>query len=129
MLPAQIIAAVLNVSIGVVRGLGYSVIPLVINLVGTIGIRLAWIYGLFFAFEELHTFHFLALMYPISNGTTALAGLILAIIAIARMNKSPANEDLTGDTDDGNPTGNTDEEITIGGDSRRSSKVAAGSEK
>ena len=92
MLPAQIIAAILNVSIGVVRGLGYSVIPLVINLLGTVGLRLAWIYGLFFAFEELHTFFFLALMYPVSNGTTALAGLILAVIAITRMNKKLAKE-------------------------------------
>ena len=99
MLPAQIIAGVLNVSIGVVRGLGYSVIPLVINLLGTVGLRLAWIYGLFFAFEELHTFFFLVLMYPISNGTTALAGLTLAVIAIARMSRSLAKEELTSTAD------------------------------
>lgn len=97
MLPAQIIAAVLNVSIGVVRGLGYSVIPLVINLVGTVGLRLAWIYGLFFAFEELHTFFFLVLMYPVSNGTTALAALVLCVIAIARLGKKLSKEEAKAD--------------------------------
>jgi Na+-driven multidrug efflux pump len=122
MLPAQIIAAILNVSIGCVRGLGYSVIPLVINLVGTIGIRLAWIYGLFFAFEELHTFRFLALMYPISNGTTALAGLILAIIAIMRLNKKLALEEETGGTADDDRDG---ENASPGAE--HSEKVAAGS--
>ena len=122
MLPAQIIAAVLNVSIGCVRGLGYSVIPLVINLVGTIGIRLAWIYGLFFAFEELHTFRFLALMYPISNGTTALAGLVLAIIAIARINKNLAREEETDDTSDSDKDGENASPVA-----EHSEKIAAGS--
>lgn len=92
MLPAQIIAGVLNVSIGVVRGLGYSVIPLVINLFGTVGLRLAWIYGLFFAFENLHTFSFLVLMYPISNGFTAISALVLAIIAVTKMQKAFSKE-------------------------------------
>lgn len=110
MLPAQIIAAVLNVSIGVVRGLGYSVIPLVINLLGTVGLRLAWIYGLFFAFEELHTFFFLALMYPVSNGTTALAALILAVIAIARIGKKFAKEE----SEKGNADTTSEEETAQG---------------
>ena len=92
MLPAQVIAALLNSAMGVVRGLGFSVIPLVINLVGTVGLRLVWIYGIFFVFEELHTFNFLVYMYPVSNGLTMLAATVLCLIATHQLKKKLMKE-------------------------------------
>lgn len=55
-----------------VRGLGYSITPMVISLVGICVLRIIYIYT-FFPMEAFHTIFGLYLSYPISWGITALA--------------------------------------------------------
>lgn len=90
MLIWQFLAGMLNAATGVVRGLGYSMIPLILNLIGTVGSRLIWIYGYFYPFLEERTiveFKLLSWMYPISWGATALFIAVLCVVAFARLDK------------------------------------------
>lgn len=48
---------------GVMRGLGHSAVPMVLSIIGTVGTRLVWIYGLF---PKHKTVDFLFVSYPAS---------------------------------------------------------------
>lgn len=89
MLSTHFLAGMMNAATGVVRGLGYSILPLTLNLLGTVGARLIWIYGYFFNLPErgIPEFKQLAYMYPISWGATTLFIAILCAIAFIRLEK------------------------------------------
>lgn len=90
LLTLQMLAGILNAGTGVVRGLGYSFIPLMLNLVGTVGSRLTWIWLVFNRLPErgMAEFKTLAYMYPISWGATALFISILCIVAFVRLERT-----------------------------------------
>ena len=48
---------------GALRGMGYSAVPMVLSIIGTVGVRILWIYGLFPAHQTLA---FLFVSYPVS---------------------------------------------------------------
>lgn len=48
---------------GPMRGMGYSAVPMVLSIIGTVGTRIVWIFGLFPSHRSLS---FLFLSYPIS---------------------------------------------------------------
>ena len=48
---------------GALRGMGYSAVPMVLSIIGTVGVRILWIYGLFPAHQTLA---FLFVSYPAS---------------------------------------------------------------
>lgn len=52
------------------RALGYSVMPMLVSIFGVVGLRFAWIYGVF-PIESMHNIAGLALSYPISWLVTA----------------------------------------------------------
>ena len=39
---------------GAMRGVGYSAVPMVLSIVGTVGTRLVWIYGVFPSHRSLY---------------------------------------------------------------------------
>lgn len=45
------------------RGVGYSAVPMVLSIVGTVGTRLVWIYGVFPSHRSLYE---LFISYPAS---------------------------------------------------------------
>ncbi len=53
----------MDVMVGQMRGMGYSVMPMVVSLVGVCGIRIVWIYTIF---QFDHTLTNLYLSYPVS---------------------------------------------------------------
>ena len=55
--------------VGTLRGLGYSVLPTVVTLLGACGLRLVWIATLFQA-EAFHTVTTVYLSYPVSWAVT-----------------------------------------------------------
>jgi len=57
------------------RGLGYSMLPMFISLIGICGFRILYIYT-FFQIEEYHTIFYLYLSYPLSWAITAIVTLI-----------------------------------------------------
>ena len=46
---------------GALRGMGYSMVPMILSVIGTVGTRLVWIYGLFPTHRSLY---FLFISYP-----------------------------------------------------------------
>ena len=53
----------MDVLVGQMRGMGYSVMPMIVSLVGVCGIRIGWIYTIF---QYEHTLMSLYLSYPVS---------------------------------------------------------------
>ena len=57
------ICGIMDVLVGSLRGMGYSVVPMIVSVVGVCGLRVLWIYT-FFAMN--HTLFNLYLSYPVS---------------------------------------------------------------
>ena len=66
------------------RGIGYSVTPMIISLIGACGFRIFWIFT-FFPMEKLHNISGLAVSYPISWILTASFQLLLLIILYRKL--------------------------------------------
>jgi putative MATE family efflux protein len=61
---------------GAMRGLGKSMIPAIISLVGVCGTRITWV---FTGFQIYHTFFSLMMVFPVSWGVSALVITIMYI--------------------------------------------------
>lgn len=59
------LCGMMNVTTGALRGLGCSVVPMIISVLGVCGFRVAWIYTIF-QIPEYHTLTSLYLSYPLS---------------------------------------------------------------
>ena len=93
MLPTYALCGVMETLAGSLRGLGYSVTPMVINLIGTCGSRILWVF-VFFRLPAFNSITGLFLIYPISWILTSLAHLTVLIFAWQKMHKefSPSND-------------------------------------
>ena len=63
------LCGIMDVMVGVLRGLGKSTLPMIVSIVGVCGIRVAWILGLFYQitdFKTLSDLSYLYVSYPIS---------------------------------------------------------------
>ena len=67
------LCGIVDVLVGGLRGLGYSIIPMITSIVGICGVRLIWVYTVF---EKKHTLPVLYYSYPISWAITAVVHLI-----------------------------------------------------
>jgi Na+-driven multidrug efflux pump len=75
------LCGMMDVTVGLLRGMGYSIMPMVMSLVGACGLRVVWI---FTVFQWNHTLHTLYLSYPITWGITFLAQLTCFLIVWKR---------------------------------------------
>ncbi len=73
-----------NTVVGQLRGLGYSVSPMIISIFGICGIRIIWVYT---AFAANRTLEMLYLSYPISWAITLIGTLVLYFIAAKKLPK------------------------------------------
>ena len=48
------LCGMMDTMVGVMRGLGYSIVPMIVSLVGACGLRLLWL-GTFFQISRFHT--------------------------------------------------------------------------
>ena len=76
----QFTSVLMDTLSGSMRGLGYSLIPALLSLAGSCGLRLLWVY---LVFPHNPTFENLIMVYPMTWGMTSLAVLI-AYICISR---------------------------------------------
>jgi len=70
---------------GAMRGLGYSVSPMFITLMGACGLRIAWVYTVF---EKFHTIQSLYISYPVSWIVTFSVLFIAFQIALTKKIKA-----------------------------------------
>lgn len=71
------LCGMMDVMVGALRGLGHSVVPMVVSMVGACGVRLVWIATVFQAF---HTPGVLYLSYPVS---WLITGAVHAVFFLA----------------------------------------------
>ena len=57
------LCGVMDLFPGALRGMGYSTVPMILSIIGTVGVRIIWIYGLFPTHRSLT---FLFISYPAS---------------------------------------------------------------
>lgn len=69
----------MDVMVGVMRGIGYSVMPMIVSLLGACGLRLIWV-ATVFQIESFHRVETIYLSYPISWIITFLAHVICYLI-------------------------------------------------
>ena len=85
----------MNIPTGMLRGLGSSVMPMVMSIIGTCGLRIIWIYT---AFRLNPTWEMLFLSYPISWVVTGVFQLIALFYvkkkAFARLEAAKALESV-----------------------------------
>lgn len=70
------LCGMMDVVVGVLRGMGYSVGPMIVSLVGACGLRLVWI-ATIFQIPRFHTIAVVYLSYPITWTITLAAQLCL----------------------------------------------------
>lgn len=79
-----VLCGMMEVIVGSLRGLGHSVLPMLVSLVGACGLRLFWIFT-FFRMERFHTVTSLYLTYPVSWILTFGAHVICFILIRKRL--------------------------------------------
>ena len=78
------LCGMMDVMVGMLRGLGKSVLPTVVSLLGACGLRLVWIFTIF-QIPKSHTTNMLYLSYPLSWSITLTAHIICYLIVIRRI--------------------------------------------
>ena len=74
---AYFLCGIMDVTVGSLRGIGFSLIPMFVSLIGVCGFRIAWI---FTYFQSHRTMDVLFLSYPISWLVTFLAQITVYFI-------------------------------------------------
>ena len=67
------LCGLMDVMVGAMRGIGYSILPMIVSLVGACGLRIVWIYTVFVKFRTLDI---LFIYYPVTWTITFLSHLV-----------------------------------------------------
>lgn len=81
------LCGLMDVTVGSLRGLGYSVTPMIISLTGACAFRVVWIFTVFQWRRSLDTLY---ISYPVSWVITAAAQLLCFFIVIRRVKRRAA---------------------------------------
>ncbi len=74
----------MDTCVGAIRGLGYSIMPMIVSLLGACAFRVVWIFTIFRAFRSLENLY---ISYPISWVITTTVHLICFIVVFNKMKK------------------------------------------
>lgn len=80
------LCGMMDVMVGVLRGLGYSIVPMIVSLIGACAFRLVWI-ATVFQIDKYHEIETIYISYPISWGITFVAHLTSFIIIRKKLEK------------------------------------------
>ncbi|MBQ8041643.1 MAG: polysaccharide biosynthesis C-terminal domain-containing protein, partial [Lachnospiraceae bacterium] len=78
------LCGIMDVLVGCLRGLGRSILPMIVSLLGACGLRVLWIFTIFKAYPALETIY---ISYPISWTLTATVHLICLLIVMKSLSK------------------------------------------
>lgn len=84
------LCGIMDTTTGAMRGIGSSVIPMIITVVGVCVMRIVWIYTVF-AIPQYHTFSGLFISYPISWILTFAALFVSFTLVMRRKEKKASN--------------------------------------
>lgn len=80
------LCGMMDVMVGSLRGLGYSVMPMIVSLLGACAFRMAWISVLFMS-ERFHTIETVYYAYPVSWTVTLGVHIICFLIVRRKLRK------------------------------------------
>jgi len=78
------LCGMMDTIVGVLRGIGYAIMPMLVSLTGACLFRIVWIYTIF---KQVHTLECLYISYPISWTVTFLAHLVCFIVIYRKLLK------------------------------------------
>lgn len=87
-MPLYFLCGIMNVMAGHIRGMGYSVTPMLISLSGACFFRLGWLFTVFAAFPTLDVLY---VSYPLTWALTVCAHLICYTVVRRRFPKEDAS--------------------------------------
>lgn len=76
------LCGMMDVMVGVLRGMGYAIMPMLVSLIGACLFRVVWIYTIF---RSYHTLPCLYISYPISWALTFLVHLACFAVVYRRL--------------------------------------------
>ena len=76
----------MDVLCGILKGLGYSLTPMIVSLTGVCGLRVLWVLAIF-PMEAMNTHVGLCLSYPVSWTVTGLLHLSVLLFAWRRLRR------------------------------------------
>lgn len=59
------LCGIMDVLVGSLRGMGYSIMPMIVSLIGACGLRIIWLFT-FFRMEQFHSPEMIYITYPVS---------------------------------------------------------------
>ena len=78
------ICGIMDVLVGFLRGIGYSIVPMIVSLIGVCAFRILWIFTVYEAYPIPDNLY---ISYPISWTITSVALIILILIFFPKINK------------------------------------------
>jgi len=85
----QALNGLMDIMVGGLRGIGYSVMPTIVSLTGVCAFRLLWIATIFKADPTISTLY---LVYPVSWGITSLTHILCYLFVRRKLNDSPKKQ-------------------------------------
>lgn len=85
------LCGIMDVMVGAIRGIGYTVLPTIVSLIGACALRLVWL-ATVFRIPKFHTINTVYLSYPITWLVTIIAHVICYIIIRKRIDLEKCNE-------------------------------------
>lgn len=80
------LCGIMDCMVGALRGLGYSVMPMIVSLLGVCAFRMVWIF-VFFKIDQFHMIDTVYLAYPISWIFTFIVHTICYLVVRRKINK------------------------------------------
>lgn len=82
------LCGMMDVMVGILRGMGYAIAPMIVSLTGVCVFRIVWIYTIFEKFRSLEVLY---LSYPATWLLTFLVQLIMFLIIYKKLRKQDIN--------------------------------------
>lgn len=79
------LCGLMDVMVGVLRGMGYAIMPMIVSLTGACGLRVLWIFTVFAANRTLPVLY---MSYPVTWTVTFLVHLVCFMIVKKKMNSN-----------------------------------------
>lgn len=80
------LCGLMDTMVGGIRGIGYSIMPMLVSLTGACALRIVWIFTIFVMYRSLDTLY---LSYPVTWTITFLAHVVCYIVVRRKMAKQP----------------------------------------
>lgn len=87
----------IDVMVGLLRGLGKSLTPMIVSIIGIVGFRILWVYLIFYPiadFENMYNVIYLYISYPISWIVTLSIHTTMFLIVYKKLMKKEKTHEL-----------------------------------